>query len=99
MGFLEFLAQHPTEVVFIATLVIYTALLAVVTYWYSKSGDQVAHENFPKAIKHINEAFVSIIIFLLLFYLAWVGILPEDVLITLVSVFATAGFLSIKDKL
>lgn len=95
---IEFLTKHPTETVFIITLLIYGATLAIASFWYSKSGHQVAHENFPKVVKHITEGFVSIVIFLLLFYLAVTGLIPKEVLITLISVFATAGFLSIKGK-
>ncbi len=96
---MEFLNQHPTETVFVITLLIYGTTLAIVSYWYSKSQDQrTAHENLPKTIKHITEGFVSIVVFLLLFYLAVNGLIPKDVLITLISVFATAGFLSIKGK-
>lgn len=93
-----FLDQHSIELVFITTLIIYTILLGLTTNWYSKSGVVAAHENFPKAVKHINEAFVSIVVFLLLFYLALKGIMPKDVLIALVSVFATIGFISLRDK-
>jgi hypothetical protein len=86
------------EYVFVITIAIYAVVLAAATFWYARSGHQAAHENFPKAIKHITQGFVSIILFLLLFYLATKGILPKDVLITLVSVFATAGFLSFRNK-
>lgn len=95
---MDFFTQHPTETVFVIALLIYGITLAVASFWYSKSGHQVAHENFPKVVKHITEGFVSIVIFLLLFYLAVTGLIPKEVLITLVSVFATAGFLSIKGK-
>lgn len=98
MSATELLAQHSTETVFVIALVIYAILLAAVSYWYSRSGHQVAHENFPKTVRHITEGFVSIIVFLLLFHLAVTEILPKEVLITLVSVFATAGFLSLRSK-
>lgn len=87
------------ELVFIASLVIYAILVGITCFWYSKSKDQrTAQENLPKTVKHITEGFVAIIIFLLLFYLAVSKIMPQDVLITLVSVFATAGFLSFRGK-
>ena len=87
------------EWVFVITLAIYSIALAFVSFFYSKSKDQrTAQENLPKTIKHITEGFVSIVIFLLLFYLATTGKLPMEVLITLVSVFATAGFLTFKNK-
>lgn len=87
------------ESVFILSLIIYAILLGVVSFWYSKSNDQrTAQENLPKTVKHITEGFVGIIIFLLLFYLATTGIMPKEVLITLVSVFTTAGFLSLRSK-
>lgn len=94
----SFFNQHAIEVVFVSIILIYAILVGCVTYWYSRSGHNAAHENFPKAVKHITEGFVSIVIFLLLFYLATNGILPKEVLITLVSVFATAGFLSFRSR-
>lgn len=67
--------------------------------WYSKSDDQrTAQENLPKTVKHITEGFVTLILFLFLFYLSNSGLLPKEVLITLVSVFATAGFLTFRSK-
>src|SRR3989338_6936849 len=98
MSMNNYLNQHTTETVFILIIFIYAVLLGCVTFWYSRSGHNAAHENFPKAVKHITEGFVSIVIFLLLFYLATNGILPKEVLITLVSVFATAGFLSFRNR-
>lgn len=95
---MDFFIKQPAETVFIATILIYAILVVFVTRWFSRSNNQVAHENFPKTVKHITEGFVSIVIFVLLFYLASTGILPKDVLITLVSVFATAGFLSFRNK-
>jgi len=95
---MDFLTQHPTETVFIITLLIYGVTLAFASRWYSKSGHRVAHENFPKVVKHITEGFVSIVLFLFLFYLAVKRLIPTEVLITLVSVFATAGFLTLKNK-
>lgn len=96
---MDFLIHYPMETVFVATLVIYALLIGFVNYWYSKSNDQkTAHENLPKTVKHITAGFVSIIVFLFLFYLATTGAIPKEVLITLVSVFATAGFLSFRSK-
>lgn len=94
----NFINQHAIEVVFVSIILIYAILLGCVAYWYSRSGHNAAHENFPKAVKHITEGFVSILIFVLLFYLATNEILPKEVLITLVSVFATAGFLSFRSR-
>ena len=87
------------EIVFLIALVIYGLLLGFVTFIYSRSQDQrTAQENLPKTIKHITEGFVGIVVFLLLFYLATKGKLPTDVLITLVAVFTTAGFLNLRNK-
>ncbi len=86
------------EAVFMFTIGVYALLIVAVSYFYSKSGHQVAHENSPKIIKHITQAFVTLAIFFLLFYLAINNLISKDVLITLVSVFATAGFLTFKEK-
>jgi len=87
------------EWIFIGSIVIYAILIGLVCFWYSKSDDQrVAHENLPKTIKHITEGFVTVVIFLLMFHLAIARIIPTDVLITLIAVFSTAGFLSLKNK-
>lgn len=94
----EFIQRYPTEAVFIAALVIYALLIGFVSYRFSKSGNQVAHENFPKTVKHITEGFVGIIAFLLLFYLAAARLLPIEALIAIVSVFTTAGFLSLRNR-
>lgn len=96
MGFID---KHSIEVLFFLTLVTYALLIGKVSSDTMQSKDaRVAHENFPKAVKHITAGFVTIVIFLLLYYLATTGTLPKEVLITLVSVFATAGFLSFRVK-
>lgn len=86
------------SLLFLGIVFVYAILVLFITRWYSKSGVTAAHENYPKAIKHVSQSFIAIIVFLLMFYLAIVGLLPKDVLITLVSVFATAGFLSLNAK-
>ncbi len=96
---MDFLSKHGIEIVFVITLITYATLVRKVSSDTAQSKDsRVAHENFPKAVKHITAGFVTIVIFLLLYYLAATGILPKEVLITLVSVFATAGFLSFRAK-
>jgi len=93
------LEKYSVEIVFVLTLIVYAVVIWRVSSHASNSKDaRVAYENFPKAVKHITEGFVSIVVFLLLFYLTTTGVIPKEVLITLVSIFATAGFLSFKTK-
>ena len=83
---------------FVASFFFYVVLVGFACWRYSKSGHADAHKNFPKIVKHITKGFVSVVIFMLLFYLAITGLIPTNVIIALVSVFATAGFLTFKDK-
>lgn len=96
---MDLIGKHAIEIVFVLTLITYAVLIGKVSNDTAQSKDsRVAHENFPKAVKHITSGFVTIVIFLLLYYLATTGVLPKEVLITLVSVFATAGFLTFRAK-
>ena len=84
--------------VFLGIVIVYALLISSIALWYSKSGLNAAQENFPKTVKHISQSFVAITVFLLMFYLALGGLIPKDVLITLISVFATAGLLTLGTK-
>lgn len=92
------MSQQLIAELFLGIVVVYAALIAFMAWRYSKSGLNAAQENFPKTVKHISQSFVAITVFLLMFYLAIAGLIPKDVLITLISVFATAGLLILNEK-
>jgi hypothetical protein len=61
------------DIVFLSIVVIFAVLIVLAGWIFARSPVIAAHENMAKAGKYVAEAFVSITMFYMLFYLTLKG--------------------------